>query len=616
MPVRGVIIVKKIIFVVLLTVGVLVVQGATPSKIPPSISALSKAKLIYLQPNNVLDVKMNKPNGSVYKNGESISFTVKNKVSGYLYILDIPPDGTVTQIFPNYYEKNNFLKSGTHKIPSTSRYKFTVSGRRTGLEFVEFILSTKPLTFLDSSLSSKSKPFPVLSREGKKEYVKFKLKMMKELTRKFEKWTAWTYFYTANENIKTLLKIETVPEKCDFYMDGKYYGLTPLILSVSPGYHDIRISHDGYKTWSGVVYVEFGKTKNLTMNLIPNEESLYGFLKITVDPEDASVYVDGKMLGNGPQHLKVSVGYHSVEVKMNGYQTYYNGAVKVSAQRTTDLNIVLNPLTANLYIRSQPYVNVYIDGIYAGGTGYDGVLYVQGVKVGYHELKFSKEWYIPQKINYNVLPGDNFLSVTLNGAGMLKVRSNVYPVEVKADGKYVGKVNNSESGIYLPIGMHVLTFSNPEYLSVRKNVNFAFQKLTTVNLQMKLKPLTMKVNISPNPFSPNGDWYQDTTTFYVTLSRHGTLKIEIYSPKGNLIWTREIEASYGTNRVTWDGNSDEGIAMPNGVYKVIFTINSYGKSMTKSLNVVINKNGYTYLKQIIIIGGIALVLGLLYLMFK
>ncbi len=605
---------KKIIFAVMLIVGVLTLYASMVPTIPPKVSALSKATLIYLKPNKVLTAKMNKPIGSVYKNGEAVSFTVENTVSGYLYILDIPPEGTVTRIYPNYYERNNFLRAGKHEIPAVSKYKFIVSGKRTGLEFVEFILSTRPLNFLGSS-ATRSHPFPIVSGAGKKEYVKFKVAMMKELTQKFEKWTAWTYFYVGNDETKTVLNVKTEPTKCSLYIDGKYYGVTPALLSVSPGYHDVKVSMKGYKTWEGVIYVEFGKTKILSVNLVPNSEALFGFLSISVNPQDATVYVDGKSVGSGSQRLKLSVGYHSVKVTMKGYQAYYNGAVKISSNQTTALNVVLNPLTANLYIRSQPYVNVYIDGVYAGGTGYDGVLYLQNVKVGYHQLKFSKEWYISQKLDYNVMPGDNFLSVTLNGAGMLKVSSNIYPVKIEVDGKYFGKVDSMNEGVYVPIGTHRLTFSNPEYITIGKVVSFAFQRTTIVPLDMKLKPLTMDVRISPNPFSPNGDWYEDTTTFYVILSRRGTLRVNIYKEK-KLIWSRDLEASYGTNRIIWDGNSNNGLPMPNGVYKVEFMVNSYGKSMVKSLDVVINKNVYTYLKQMIIVGGILVVLGLLYLIFK
>ncbi len=617
---KEVIFVKKVFFILLffslLIRGALFADTHTlpVQKIPPSVSALSRAKLIDIKPNKSLTAQMNKPDGSVYNYGDIIWFNVKNTVDGYLYILDIPPEGTITQLFPNYYQPNNFIRAGTHKIPSISTYKFIVGGKNSGLEFVEYILSSKPLNFLQGSVKTKAHPFPNLGKTTKKEFVKFKLNMMKSLMSVPKKWTAWNYFYVNNGKIQTSLNINSTPSGAKVTIDGKFYGTTPLTIQISPGYHQVTISLAGYKEWEGVVYVEFGQAKKMDVKLMSTTQMMFGELYIKVTPKDAVIYVDGREIGEGEQKLTLLAGYHSVEVKHENYQTYYNDSVEVIPNNTTVLKVKLTPLTANIYIHSQPYVNVYVDGVFAGGTGYEGVLYLQGVKIGYHKIRFSKEWYVDQTIEYNVLPGDNFVSVMLTAAGMLKVNSNVYPISVKVDNEDFGKIDDQNEGIYVPIGSHTITFSNPEYVSTTKILNFYFQKTTNVNLIMNLKPLSMSVKISPNPFSPNGDWYEDTTTFHVVLSRKGMVKIQIYS-NDKLIWYREFNASYGDNAVSWDGNSIEGRPMPNGVYKVVFTVESYGQTMTKSMNVVINKNTYTYFKEIIIVGAIALLAGILYLLF-
>ncbi len=612
-------IVKKVFFgffiLLVFLLSVAIASSIPTARIPSSVSAMSKAKLVEIKPNTILSVQMNKPNGSVYRSGETIFFTVKNNLEGYLYILDITPSGTVTQLFPNYYQRNNFIKAGIHRIPSIRSYKFTVSGKTSGLEFIEYILSSRPVDFLQKFSVTKANPFPIVGNGTKKEFTKFKVSLMKSLVGVSKRWTAWTYFYLNSGKIETKLEVNSTPNGAKVILDGKAIGFAPVTLAIDPGYHSITLSLDGYKEWKGIVYVEFGKEKILNVNLLPLNQSVYGKLQIKVNPDDATVYVDGNEVGSGKQVLKLLIGYHSVEVKRNGYQTYYNGAVEIKANETTILNVKLTPLTANLYIHSQPYVNVYIDGVFAGGTGYDGILYLQGVRVGYHKIKFSKEWYVNQTVGYNVLPGDNYISMMLTAAGMLRVNSNVYPISVEVDNDSFGEITNPNYGIYVPVGTHTITFSNPEYLAKRENLTFEFQKTTLLALNLKLKPLSVSINVSPNPFSPNGDWYEDTTTFHVNLSRKGLVKIQIYS-NDKLIWYREINATYGDNEISWNGNSIDGVAMPNGIYKVVFTVKSYGQTMTKSATVVINKNNYTYLKEILIIGGIALVLGVLYLLFK
>ncbi len=613
-------IVKKVLIVFLafaLSLAVFAVSNQKlPSKIPSEVEAMASARLIEVKPNSILTATMNKPNGSEYRVGETIYFNVKNTKGGYLYILDVPQNGKITQLFPNYYQPKNFIMPGIHKIPSFSTYRFVVSGANSGIELVEFILSSKPLNFLQTAKTSKKVPFAAVGSVEKKEFVKFKLNLMKSfvVVPEKERWTSWTYFYL-NAGKKTLLQVQSTPDGANLKVDGKFYGFTPQTVGVSAGYHNVLLSMKGYKDWRGTVFVGVGQTKSLNIMLVPSKQNLVGILKLNVSPLDATVYVDGKKVGNGNQELTVVAGYHNVVVEKNGYQSYYSDSIFVRPNLTTIVNINLKPLTANIYIHSQPYVRVYIDGTFAGGTGYDGLLYLTGVRVGYHRLKFEKEWYIVQTIDYKVFSGDNYLSTNLSEAGLLKANSNVYPLSLKVDGKYFGDIENSNTGIYVPIGSHSVEFSNPEYLSIKKVMNFEFQKTSYTSVYLKLKPLTLFVKAQPNPFSPNGDWYDDTTTFYITLSRSGNVKVEIFSG-GQRIWYRNVSTSYGTTKITWDGNSISGQAMPNGVYKAKISVESYGQTMTKSLDVIINKSGYTYLKEIIIIGGLAILIGLIYLLSK
>ncbi|GBR74252.1 hypothetical protein NO1_1461 [Candidatus Termititenax aidoneus] len=78
---------------------------------------------------------------------------------------------------------------------------------------------------------------------------------------------------------------------------------------------------------------------------------------------------------------------------------------------------------------------------------------------------------------------------------------------------------------------------------------------------------------APNPFSPNADGMNDTTTIIYQLARAADLNIYIYDINGNVVWRRFISsgqegARAGLNRVIWDGQASwrgEGV-LPNGVY--------------------------------------------------
>lgn len=603
---------KKFIFsaLLLLIVGGLV---TAETKIPPEVESLASAKLITLESNNVIEVSMNKPAGSEYKSGEHIYFTVNVKKAGYLYIIDMPQYGNVTQIFPNYYQKNNFLKPGAYKIPGNSSYTLTISGTRSGIELIEFVLSPKPLEIFETPLSEKE-PFPQFQTAEKDNFDKFKEALVKSIFISPERWTAWTYFYF-NAGVKTSLTVQTIPLGAQVIVDNSYVGRSPVTFGISPGYHNVSISMNGYQSWNGEFYVGIGEEKTVNIPLIPIQQQANGTLVITVNPSNANVYIDNKYIGNGNQNMSLSSGYHSVSVTLNGYQGYYNSMVLINPNQTTYLNINLIPLVGNLYVYSQPYVQIYIDGVYAGGTGYLGYAYITGIPAGYHELKFSKEWYITQRMNYNLIAGDNFLSVNLSQAGMLVVNSNVYPLDVRVDGTPYGKIESQSKGIFVPVGSHEIEISNPQYLPYKSTMTFSFQQVTTLSTNLTLKPLEISLKAQPNPFSPNGDWFEDTTNFYVKLSRNGYVQISVYS--GNtLVWYRNYNAPYGTSSVTWDGRSLSGEVMPDGVYTVVATVESYGQTMIAQTNVVIEKAHYTFLKEIIIVGGILALVGLLLVILK
>jgi hypothetical protein len=78
---------------------------------------------------------------------------------------------------------------------------------------------------------------------------------------------------------------------------------------------------------------------------------------------------------------------------------------------------------------------------------------------------------------------------------------------------------------------------------------------------------------APNPFSPDADGVDDTTTIVYQLARAEDLNIYIYDINGNVVWRRFIPsgqegARAGINRVVWDGQASfrGGGALPNGIY--------------------------------------------------
>lgn len=81
-----------------------------------------------------------------YHVGEQLKINVELKTNGYVYLIDIDSAGNASLIYPNFYEQNNYLKSGrTHVIPSVNEdFDLKITGPM-GIEIVRAIVSSKPI---------------------------------------------------------------------------------------------------------------------------------------------------------------------------------------------------------------------------------------------------------------------------------------------------------------------------------------------------------------------------------------------------------------------------------------------------------------------------------------
>ncbi len=101
----------------------------------------------------------------------------------------------------------------------------------------------------------------------------------------------------------------------------------------------------------------------------------------------------------------------------------------------------------------------------------------------------------------------------------------------------------------------------------------------------------ISISVSPNPFSPDNDGFEDYTKItYITPFRNPTVKLEIYDRRGRLI-KRLIsgENTGSTKTIIWNGKKDNGSKIPVGIY--IIYLEAYdpdsGKIVSKKSTVII-----------------------------
>ena len=97
---------------------------------------------------------------------------------------------------------------------------------------------------------------------------------------------------------------------------------------------------------------------------------------------------------------------------------------------------------------------------------------------------------------------------------------------------------------------------------------------------------TIDMTISPNPFSPDGDGFEDQTIISWTPPAEGTFSLAMYDVSGRKIRTCVEDADAVPGEFLWDGRNDSGEKLPIGIYIVFARIDGDIEYETK-LTVVI-----------------------------
>lgn len=79
----------------------------------------------------------------------------------------------------------------------------------------------------------------------------------------------------------------------------------------------------------------------------------------------------------------------------------------------------------------------------------------------------------------------------------------------------------------------------------------------------------MELTITPNPFSPDGDGFEDEVTFKYVLPKMSELTLKVYDIKGRLVKTLMEDEPQVTGEITWDGKDDENRILRVGIYVVL-----------------------------------------------
>jgi hypothetical protein len=127
-------------------------------------------------------------------------------------------------------------------------------------------------------------------------------------------------------------------------VDGNKVGVTPLIpLPLSAGDHTIKVTKVGFSPFIDVFNINKKKETKLSVEPVP----VAGVVKVTVNVEQAHVFVDGKFIGEAPLIAEVGVGARAIQVSKGGFKDYFQNVDAVAGQETS-IEVALEELPMGL----------------------------------------------------------------------------------------------------------------------------------------------------------------------------------------------------------------------------------------------------------------------------
>ncbi len=196
---------------------------------------------------------------------------------------------------------------------------------------------------------------------------------------------------------KATISIASTPPGAELYLNGKPSGKTPQRLEVSLGWHQVRLTMEGFSTNEEHLQLNEAKPYQFNFELKPLVKK--PTLVADSDPGGAQVYVNDQFKGRTPLRLRLPPGKYMVRMAYPGYQEWSS---QVDLGETGDFPVTgrLKSLGAGKTTPQPPGDKAYLN---VQSTPPAAQVFVDGTLKGTTPLKV------------NVTPGKHRVRVSLAG---------------------------------------------------------------------------------------------------------------------------------------------------------------------------------------------------------
>ncbi|WP_371373040.1 SUMF1/EgtB/PvdO family nonheme iron enzyme [Thalassotalea aquiviva] len=149
------------------------------------------------------------------------------------------------------------------------------------------------------------------------------------------------------------LKVNTKPQGVSVTLGDQYLGTTPLTVNVAPDKQQpLLLFKDGYGSKSSSLMVPSGETVSRFFELSPN------VAKVTfkVEPSDALLYVNGRLMGRANQQIAMTSKQQSVRIEKPGYVSYEKTFLP-NASAAQLINVRLQTIEEHRWANIKPFIS-------------------------------------------------------------------------------------------------------------------------------------------------------------------------------------------------------------------------------------------------------------------
>ncbi len=284
------------------------------------------------------------------------------------------------------------------------------------------------------------------------------------------------------------IQLRTVPGSVSVYINGVLFGISDRmgvvsdLLFLSPGHHRLTAEKPGFERLDAVYHIQ--EATSVTLSLKPA-----GVLRIVATPQEAEIFVQGELWGQGAAERTLPIGKYLVEARLSGYLTrsFY---VEVQQYFTRELLIDLKR-EGKTEIVSQPAgARVSIDGIFRGLTPLE--LYLEP---GLHLVVFETEWHYPASQMVSIIGAlENKIFQELEPYAHLEIQSVPEGATVIFNDQEIGKAPLTLKG--LKTGRHHIRIEANGYLPKSQDI-FLRPGENRVDLRLDVKQYLLTMESTP-----------------------------------------------------------------------------------------------------------------------